>query len=144
MKALPAVALCLALALGACADPYAEWSDSPPPSRLANALLPLPERVYRGIYSLGFESSNFTPSGSQESWWVSGESPANHAVMEAALAAEDRRLGHSSHATRQVFVVWRGRPSHRGRYGHMGASERAFHVTEVLSVRPVQVGDGDR
>lgn len=141
MKLLPAMALLLCLALGACADPYSDFADNGPPVRLANALFPLPERVYRGIYSAGFETNDFTPCGSKEGWWVGGERPVNAAAVEEAFTREDRRLGPDRHATRRIFVVWRGRPSHRGRYGHMGVSERGFHVSEVLLARPARPDD---
>ena len=40
-----------------------------------------------------------------------------------------------------VFVRWRGLVSKKGHFGHDDRSDRTFHVTEILSIRPVSAGD---
>lgn len=121
--------------VAACMEPYSDFADRSPTVQLANALLPLPERVFCGIYSTNFELSVFTPCGTRESWWVDGGHPVDFSRVNALLAQGDRRVGH------RLFVAWRGRPSHRGSYGHMGCCEREFHVSEVLLARPARPDD---
>ena len=130
-----ALLLTLALALGSCTEPYSVFADPSPSVRLANALLPLPERVYRGTCSGNFELSVFKPCGSAELWWIDGGRPDAFGLINAVFARLD------SHLSQRLFVVWRGRPSHRGTYGHMGCCEREFHVSEVLLVRPARSDD---
>jgi hypothetical protein len=85
--------------------------------------------VYTGLYSFGFEVSSFSPCGGDERWWAGGSG-----LTERYLA-----LGVPSYE--EVFVRLRGTPSETGRYGHLGAYDRKFEVTEVVEIRRRRDGD---
>jgi hypothetical protein len=85
--------------------------------------------LYTGFYSLGFEVSAFTPCGSEEKWWTGG----------AELVERYRDLNVEQY--REVFVRLRGNVSEEGNYGHLGAYNRQFEVSEVVEIREVKDGD---
>lgn len=88
------------------------------------------EGVYRGHYTRGFEANGFVACGSDKGWWV------EFASAEVSNDLNARVPGPSA-LERYVtaYVVWRGTPSRKGSYGHLGASEREFRVEEVIEAR---------
>jgi len=76
--------------------------------------------VYRGTYLLGDERSDFTPEGTRERWWLSGDTEAITSRMGV--------LGNP------VFVSVEGQLSQRGKFGHLGAYRRELRVTRVIEV----------
>jgi hypothetical protein len=84
-----------------------------------------PVRTYSGSYWAGWESSDFTPSGRTETWWLSGN-----------LAAIDRRRqGHHPELRNPLFITVEGQLSSPGHYGHLGQFPRELRVTRVISVK---------
>ena len=80
-------------------------------------------KVYSGIYFYNFETSSFTPDGSQERWCLSGE-------MEQAMLPAESANGPEGTA----HVVVRGVLSPPGHYCNLGASKYVLTVDQVLEV----------
>lgn len=89
-------------------------------------------REYAGHFSMGFETSAFTPCAPGERWWVSGVSKDMSERYRAASQGQDYQA---------VYLRVRGRVSAAGRYGHLGAYDRELQVLEVLELRPAQASD---
>jgi hypothetical protein len=87
--------------------------------------------VVSGIYSWGFEVSDFQPCGLDEKWWVVG--------LEPELSSRYRDI--TSEAYEPVYAQLKGNKSELGRYGHLGAYDRQFEVHEILELRVLQKGD---
>jgi hypothetical protein len=110
--------------------------------RLANLLLvallsgcsqsmPWPSAgVYLGYYSFGFETSRFTPTNSDEKWWLSGTNPCSELAHEVAPGF-----------TPVLYVEVRGSLSWKGKFGHLGQYSRELTVKEVLSCRKLWPGE---
>ena len=88
------------------------------------------EGVYRGHYTRAFEANGFVACGSDEGWWVEFASTEVSNDLNARVPGPTG-LEHAVTA----YVVWRGTPSRKGSYGHLGASEREFRVEEVIEAR---------
>jgi hypothetical protein len=84
-------------------------------------------QMYRGSYFYNFESSSFTPAGSDEAWCV------NSAEMAKAQL--------SSAQSGTVDVVVQGSLSAKGHYCNLGASKHVLKVYKVLSVANLRSGD---
>ena len=111
-------------------------------TQLADTLFPLPERVYSGFYTAGFEQSDFRPCGSSGLWFVVSERTANFAHVNAVLKRmPGDQIAPGVFTGQKVFVKWCGRPSRKGRYGHMGGCDREFLLSSVLAVRAPQPDD---
>jgi hypothetical protein len=89
------------------------------------------EEVVSGLYSWGFEVSDFQPCGVDEKWWVVGSAPE--------LLSRYRAL--TSNVYEQVYARLKGIKSAPGHYGHLGAYDRQFEVHEILELRALQNGD---
>lgn len=86
-----------------------------------------------GFYYIGFEINSFKPCGLDESWWVTGEDePLEEFFSKYYEVADDGC---------EVYIRVNGIKTEKGSYGHMGASDREFEVTETLEVRCRQEGD---
>jgi len=97
----------LVLALSACA--------TPPPA---------PQR-YSGTWDWHFETSSFTTDDGQGPYWLRAEGDSwEH------LNAPFQRAGAGPWG--RAHIVVEGELSAPGRYGHMSAYEREFHVTRVI------------
>jgi hypothetical protein len=94
---------------------------------------------YRGHYTMGLERSSFVPCGSNEDWWVE---------IRSGRASDEltRRLPPRGRVPMVVdaYVVWRGKPSDRGHFGHVGRYDRTFEVRSVAVARPSAKNDCDR
>ncbi len=84
-------------------------------------------QIYRGSYFYNFESSSFTPVGSDEAWCV------NSAEMTKA------QLPSTQSGTAEVVV--QGNLSVKGHYCNLGASKHVLKVYKVLSVTNLQAED---
>lgn len=84
--------------------------------------------VYRGIYVTGFEMAGFKACGYDEIWWVEFDL----AEGSPGVGEQAEKLEHGWDGG--VYVEWRGEPSQKGSYGHMGSYVREIKVTEVLTV----------
>lgn len=84
-------------------------------------------KVYRGSYFHNFETSSFTPAGSDESWCV------NAAEMTKA------QLPASRAGTADVVV--RGDLSPKGNYCNLGAYKYVLKVYEVLEATNMKSSD---
>jgi hypothetical protein len=83
-----------------------------------------PVRIYSGSYKPGWELSDFTPRGSTETWWLSGN------LQRIDRLAE----GYHPHGI-HFFITVEGQLSSPGHYGHLGAYSRELRVIQVISVR---------
>ena len=90
--------------------------------------------IYEGTVALGFEVSSFRPCGLDESWWIEGSE-------ESAVNISEQYAGITQKPYEEVFARLRGLISEKGIYGHLGAYQRSFYVTEVIIVRSKQSGD---
>ena len=89
-----------------------------------------PSSLVQGRYNLMFESSALDPCDIDQSWWV-----VNSDVLRDQYDAIAEFPG------QEVFLSVAGRMSAVGSYGHMGAYEREFRITEVNEIRPLEAGD---
>lgn len=85
---------------------------------------PRPDQIYRGTYFYNFESSSFTPEGTNESWCLSGD------LRKAELPARGPGDPWGS-----AYVVVRGELGSPGHYCNMGASKYVLTVHDVIEVR---------
>jgi hypothetical protein len=86
--------------------------------------------VFRGTVRLGFEQVEFVECGSEERWWVE---PARSAVGHELVRGV--KIVSTTTDRGAAAVEFRGRPSPRGRYGHMNRYDREFVLDEVVTVR---------
>jgi hypothetical protein len=86
--------------------------------------------VYSGYYSFGFETSRFTPTNSQEKWWLSGTHPCPDLAHEIAPGV-----------TPILYIEVRGELSGKGEHGHLGQYSRELTVKDVLSCRKLWPGE---
>ncbi len=83
-----------------------------------------PVRTYSGSYVPGWEFSDFTPTGSTETWWLSGNLQRIYPFQE----------GYHPHGI-HLFITVEGQLSSSGHYGHLNRFPRELRVTRVISVR---------
>ncbi len=88
------------------------------------------DEVFAGRLSFGFEVSAFKPCGVEEIWWVSGSESLFRQYNEIADTEYE-----------EVYARLRGVKSKKGAYGHMGAYQREFTVSEAVVVRKLKSGD---
>ncbi len=112
VRLLPAIAFLFA---GGCAIVDNEVSDGLP-----------------GYVSFGFEDSSFYPCNSSERWWLNEPS---------SLGIDERYDAIASNPYEHVYARLRGSRSPRGKYGHLGAYQREFTVSEVVEMRKPAEGD---
>ena len=86
------------------------------------------EQEYEGRYTWGFETNSFQPCGVFENWWVTGE------VNQLVDCHDSLSAGQFN----PIHVRVRGIRSPLGIFGHMGACQREFFVTELLACEPVE------
>lgn len=79
--------------------------------------------MYSGTYFHNFESSSFTPDGTDETWCLSGN--MEQGELPARGASDPRGTAH---------VVVRGTLSPPGHYCNLGASKYVITVNQVLRV----------
>jgi len=91
------------------------------------------ERV-RGRVSFGFEEAAFRPCGSDEQWWITG---SDKNIVEL----QDKWNGLGLEWYTPGYAELRGDRSGKGEYGHLGAYQREFEVTDVLEVRLLRDGE---
>jgi len=134
MNRLIALLMISALPTPAVATPASTIVKAPAKSRVRNAT---PELSFRGVYTLGFERSEFVPCrGAKDRWWVTGAPTPVQGRPD--LFAPYRKPGVLGFT---VYVEWRGKASAKGRYGHMGAYSREMNVTQVRAVSGVVPAD---
>lgn len=80
--------------------------------------------VVEGRLSLGFETTSFRPCQSSEDWLplLTREMRARYDSLAGAMYEP-------------VYARLRGTVGPPGRYGHMGANDREFHVVELVEMR---------
>jgi hypothetical protein len=83
-------------------------NETPAPSAKTN--------LFRGYYTWAFEISRFTPCGSSEEWWLSGD----------LSGLPDNRVPGAP-----LYIEVRGDLSPEGQYGHLGAYKRQLEVREI-------------
>jgi hypothetical protein len=83
-----------------------------------------------GHFTWGWELNDLSPCDIAETWWVEGPE---------SFFVEYGRVASSGEIT--VFVRVRGEKSERGAWGHLGASDRRFRVTELIEMRPASDQD---
>jgi len=103
--------------------------------------------IYRGYYTVGFETQAFRACGEHESWWVATLNPAHvsaitHAQTAALTAPTDEAV--------TIYVEWHGtRSARRGTattkadlgYGHLGMYPRLFTVDQRITARSPRPDD---
>ncbi|MGN6381799.1 MAG: hypothetical protein ACTHMK_04290 [Dyella sp.] len=89
----------------------------------ATANQPAASKVFSGTYFYNFESSSFTPDGTDETWCLSGS------MQEAELPA---RGASGPWGTAHVVVL--GALSGPGHYCNLGASRYILTVSQVIKV----------
>ncbi|EIL94309.1 hypothetical protein UU7_04897 [Rhodanobacter spathiphylli B39] len=91
---------------------------------VSSCVKPRPDQIYRGTYFYNFESSSFTPEGTNENWCLSGD------LRKAELPARGPGGPWGS-----AYVVVRGELGPPGHYCNMGASKYVLTVHDVIEVR---------
>jgi hypothetical protein len=91
---------------------------------ISGCVKPRPDQIYRGTYFYNFESSSFTPEGTNESWCLSGD------MSKAELPAKG-----PSGPWGTAHVVVHGKLSTPGHYCNMGASKYVLTVYNVIDVK---------
>ena len=86
-----------------------------------------PAKIYKGSYFYNFESSSFTPAGSNEAWCVNSAEMAKAQIPSAESGTAE--------------VVVQGSLSPKGHYCNLGASKHVLKVFKVLSVANFRPGD---
>ena len=109
-RALPLIVLGLAILAGCSVSPPQPGSG-----------------VYSGYYRYGFELSEFTPKGTSETWWLSGDTPA-----QCVPHYKNRSVG-TAYITVRATLSDAG-----GGYGHMGAYSRQLTVHKFIRCRAVR------
>lgn len=90
---------------------------------------------YSGIYSAGFEASEFRPCDDTTAvWWAAPATADAWAPVQAALRA-------TAGPPPRFFLRLRGRVEGPGRYGHMGAYTHQLIATQVGEARPLRATD---
>jgi len=115
------------LALSGCATPAKIVIEPEPPAMPA-----LADAVYSGRLISWFETSWFTPCGTNFAWWFEG--PAYGAVFRL-LSEHDRKSG------KPLWVRVTGTPSATGHWGHLGRYSRRLSARGVLEAREYRPGD---
>jgi hypothetical protein len=72
----------------------------------------------------GWEFSDFTPVGTTETWWLSGN-------LQRIYPYEEGYHPRGVH----LFITVEGKLSSPGHYGHLGRFPRELRVTHVTSIR---------
>ena len=85
-----------------------------------------PAKIYKGSYFYNFESSSFTPAGSNEAWCVNSAEMAKAQLPSTPSGTAD--------------VVVQGSLSAKGHYCNLGASKHVLKVYKVLSVANLRSG----
>ncbi len=83
----------------------------------------LQTKIYRGAYFHNFETSAFTPEGSDETWCVK--------------ASEMTRAQVPGSKSGRAKVVVRGELSHKGKFCNMGAYAHILKVVEIIEATEV-------
>jgi hypothetical protein len=106
--------------------------------------------VFRGYYTLGFESSAFVPCAA-DAWFIPGDSlgaypfdARNAWVTWDAGAARGQRwpeVARDRHGYSKYYVRWRGTVVGPGRYGHMGVFPFELSVDTVFELRAARKKD---
>ena len=91
---------------------------------ISGCVKPRPDQIYRGTYFYNFESSSFTPEGTNERWCLSGD------MSKAELPAKG-----PSGPWGTAHVVVQGKLSRPGHYCNMGASKYVLTVYDVIDVK---------
>ena len=89
--------------------------------------------TYIGTVAFGFEESGFRPCNVAEQWWITGGDMVND------LQSRYNDLGVKWYEP--VFAELKGDPSQKGQYGHLGAYQREFEVSEVIEMRLLEAGE---
>ena len=97
--------------------------------------------TFEGVYTAGFEVSEFRPCNSPELWWVESvdETPIGLAAWDALQkGGEQADPAPPGGRTRwpRAYVVVRGDTTPRGRHGHLGAYDRTLYLRAVTRLRP--------
>jgi hypothetical protein len=93
-------------------------------TEMADSVTWEPVQTYSGSYQPGWELSDFTPRGSRETWWLSGN----------LRRTEPFSLGYHPNGV-HLFVTVEGQLSSRGLHGHLGAYQRELRVIRIISVK---------
>jgi len=80
-----------------------------------------------GLVSIGFEVSAFEPCDSDEIWWMTG----SDAVYEELDELYQEVVGDDGGP---AYARLHGVRSTKGSYGHLGAYDREFRVTQIIDV----------
>jgi hypothetical protein len=91
---------------------------------LSSCVRPVASQIYRGTYFYNFESSSFTPEGTNEHWCLSGD------MQKAELPAKGKNGPWGT-----AYVVVRGQLSPPGHYCNLHASKYVLTVSELLEVK---------
>lgn len=94
------------------------------------------DETYRGVVSFGFEVSSFAPCGGDQQWWVTDG--------DALLELQTRYNDLVEFPYTKAYARLKGNRSRIGEYGHLGAYQREFEVTEVIEVRALDEGECER
>ena len=89
------------------------------------------EKIHSGHFRFGFEESSFVECNSNERWWVrpTSEREINRFKLKLApLKNTELNIGYAS---------FRGVTSENGRFGHLGAYDREFLVSELIEFNSV-------
>ncbi|MFC2085744.1 hypothetical protein ACFLRO_00875 [Bacteroidota bacterium] len=92
--------------------------------------------VYVGQMSFGFEEAAFRPCNTREQWWITGGD------VVGELQSRYNDLGVAWYEP--VYAKLKGDKSGKGEYGHLGAYEREFDVSDVIEIRLLEQGECPR
>ena len=92
--------------------------------------------VHVGQMSFGFEEAAFRPCNSDEQWWITG----GDVVGEMQSRYND--LGVAWYEP--VYAKLKGDRSRKGQFGHLGAYQREFDVSDIVEIRLLEQGECPR
>jgi hypothetical protein len=89
--------------------------------------------LYRGIWYLDFERSEFVSCGHGDfaRWWFNAESEGPYTAYQGATGISDLE---SAASLPPVYVEVDANLSPAGNYGHFGMFERELVVSEVVTI----------
>ena len=95
---------------------------------------------YAGLYLAGFEMSAFSPCDGDEIWWLDTSADINKQFWDQIEALRndfitEYKLDPELYISPNYFLRASGLLSKRGQYGHLGAYDRAFTVTEYSKLK---------
>lgn len=84
-------------------------------------------KTYEGVYTQGYNVTDFQPCDMNEHWWLSfKENAGNIDSMYKAIIPK---------STRKTFIRFKGKEVYNSEQGHVGYYDRNFEVAQIDTLR---------